>query len=364
MSKNHYCIIMAGGIGSRFWPLSRTDMPKQFLDILGTGNTLLQLTFDRFSRLFPKENVLIVTNEDYRSIVHEQLPQISDKQVLCEPMRKNTAPCIAYANQKILREDSEAIVVVSPADHLIVKLDTFLNEVKKALEFAQENDALLTLGVKPSRPETGYGYIQAETKCVQKNLPNLRKVKTFTEKPDYELARVFVESGEFFWNSGIFIWSLKSIMKAFEKYLPEINSLFNSINHDYYNTSKEQDFINDAFATCPNISIDYGIMEKADNVYVFYSDFGWSDLGTWGSLYEHSEKDKNGNAVSGKDVFVYDVKNSVIKLPDNKVAVLQGIEDCIVVESNNTLLVCKKKDEQMIKQFLHDVKIHKGDEYI
>lgn len=362
MNKDHYCIIMAGGIGSRFWPLSKTEKPKQFLDILGTGRTLLQLTFDRFSNLFLKENILVVTSADYKEIVLEQLPELQEDQVLSEPMRKNTAPCIAYANQRILKSNPDAVIVTSPADHLILKQDLFLEEIRKALEFAGRRDALLTLGIKPNRPETGYGYIQAGTKTVSKKYENLRKVKTFTEKPDYDLARVFIESGEFFWNSGIFIWSLNSIMKAFEKYLPDVNSLF--ISEDNYGTPGESDFINDVYATCPNISIDYGIMEKADNVYVLYSDFGWSDLGTWGSLYEHSEKDKWGNVLRGSDVYIYDVNNSIINFPNDKLVVLQGLENFIVVESGNILLVCKKDEEQNIKQFVHDVKIRKGDEYI
>ncbi len=362
MKKDHYCIIMAGGIGSRFWPLSKTEKPKQFLDILGTGRTLLQLTFDRFANLFLKENILVVTNADYKGIVLEQLPEIQEDQVLSEPMRKNTAPCIAYANQRILRSNPDAVIVTSPADHLILKQELFLEEIGKALEFASRKDALLTLGIKPNRPETGYGYIQAETKPVSKKDENLRKVKTFTEKPDYDLACVFIESGEFFWNSGIFIWSLGSIMKAFEKYLPEVNSLF--VSEDSYGTPGETAFINDVYATCPNISIDYGIMEKADNVYVLFSDFGWSDLGTWGSLYEHSEKDKCGNVLRGSDVYTYDVNNSIINFPDDKLVVLQGLKDFIVVESGNILLVCKKDQEQHIKQFVHDVKIRKGSEYV
>ncbi len=362
MNKNQYCIIMAGGIGSRFWPLSKINKPKQFLDILGTGRTLLQMTYDRFSNIFLKENIYIVTNAGYREIVLEQLPKLKEKQVLSEPLRKNTAPCIAYANQKILRENPDAVIVTSPADHLIIKTDVFFKEINNALEFASHNDALLTLGIKPGSPETGYGYIQAETKPVSNKYENLRKVKTFTEKPDYKLACVFVESGEFFWNSGIFIWSLKSIVKAFEKHLPDVNSLF--ISDNVYGTPHEPSFISEVYSSCPNISIDYGIMEKAENVYVFFSDFGWSDLGTWGSLYEHSERSTDGNVLKGNEVFTYDVSNSIINFPDNKLVVLQGLEDFIVVESGGILLICKKDEEQRIKQFVHDVKLKKGEDYI
>lgn len=363
MNKNHYCVIMAGGIGSRFWPLSKISKPKQFLDILGTGRTLLQATYDRFSKIIMPENILIVTNSVYNDFVLEQLPDIDSSQVLLEPMRKNTAPCIAYANYKIKMRNPDAIVVVSPADHLILKEDVFLGEIGKALEVAESDSVMLTLGIKPNRPETGYGYIQATGSNFPDKPDNLRKVKTFTEKPDIELARVFFESGEFYWNSGIFIWSLKSIMGAFEQFLPDVDSLFSS-DLSRYGTPEEEEFITMVYSTCKNISVDYGIMEKAEDVYVFFSDFGWSDLGSWGSLYEHSSRDVNGNMLRGNNVFAYDVKDSVINLPDDKIVVLQGLDGYIVVESGNILLVCRKEEEQRIKQFVHDVKLEKGEEYL
>lgn len=354
---------MAGGIGSRFWPLSKISKPKQFLDILGTGRTLLQSTYDRFREIFLPENIIIVTNISYRDFVFEQLPDIKPGQVLLEPMRKNTAPCIAYANYRISRMNPDAVVVVSPADHLILKQDVFLAEIRKALEAASSEKILLTLGIKPNRPETGYGYIQATMKDIPGRPGNFKKVKTFTEKPDIELARVFYESGEFYWNSGIFIWSLKAVMEAFAKHLPEMDALF-AADMSVYGKPEEEKYVTDIYSVCTNISVDYGIMEKAEDVYVFYSDFGWSDLGTWGSLYEHSGHDVNGNMLKGKNVFAYDVRNSIINFPDDKIVVLHGLDDFIVVESGNILLVCRKEDEQRIKHFVNDVKIEKGEEYL
>ncbi|HYX06618.1 MAG TPA: mannose-1-phosphate guanylyltransferase [Bacteroidales bacterium] len=359
-NTNNYCVIMAGGVGSRFWPLSRTNRPKQFLDVLGTGKTLLQQTFDRFNKIIPSENIIVVTNADYKDIILEQLPAIKAEHVLLEPSRKNTAPCIAYANHKILASNPEANIVVAPSDHLIIKEEEFLRIVTKGLEFVSENEALLTLGIKPSRPETGYGYIQVNPEDMK---DNLTKVKTFTEKPDYELAKVFYESGEFYWNSGIFFWSLNTIMNAFDQDLPEVNSLFRE-GKGLYNTEKETEFINNAYPRCKSISVDYGIMEKADNVYVICSDFGWSDLGTWGSLYEHSHKDNKGNTVSGENVFAYNLENCLVKVPKDKLVVVQGLKDYIVVESDDILLICRKEDEQRIKQFVNDVKIKNGDSFI
>ncbi len=363
MDKNNFCVIMAGGIGSRFWPYSRTQKPKQFLDILGIGKTLLQQTFDRFADICSEENILIVTNADYEKFVREQLPGIKPSGILLEPLRKNTAPCIAYANYKINKINPEANIVVAPSDHLIQNEKKFKEKILDGFEFVRNNDALLTLGIKPDRPETGYGYIQVLNGKKFGTKSNLNKVKTFTEKPDYDLAKVFFESGEFFWNSGIFIWSLSSIMNAFDKHLPEIDSLFRE-GIRFYDTDKENEFILKTYSKCKNISIDYGIMEKADDVYVLCSDFGWSDLGTWGSLFENLKKDKNNNAITGQNVFDYDVKGSVIKVSDDKLVVLQGLEDYIVVETDNILLICKKKDEQKIKQFVNDVKLRKGEGYI
>jgi len=360
-NKDIYCVIMAGGIGSRFWPLSRTSKPKQFIDILGTGKTLLQQTFIRMNKICPAENVLIVTSQIYKDIVLEQLPEISANQVLLEPMRRNTAPCISFANYKIKQKNPNAIVVVAPSDHLILNEDKFIENINEAITFTSKNDALLTLGIKPSRPETGYGYIQVGA-AVDKHNPNLKKVKTFTEKPNLELAKVFMESGEFFWNSGIFIWSLKSISSAFEKYLPEVDSLFKDASA-HFNSENEKASVDQAYSECRNVSIDYGIMEKADNVYVICSEFGWSDLGTWGSLYTHLNKDTNQNAVIGKNVMLYNSSNTIVNVPDNKLVIIQGLDDYIVVESNDILLVCRKRDEQEIKNFVNDVLMDKGEKY-
>ncbi|MCK5170423.1 MAG: mannose-1-phosphate guanylyltransferase [Bacteroidales bacterium] len=361
--ENNYCVIMAGGVGSRFWPLSRMNKPKQFLDILGTGRTLLQMTFDRFQSICPVENIYIVTSTIYKEIILEQLPELTEEQILLEPARRNTAPCIAYANYKIFKKNPNANIVTAPSDHLILKEDEFKKVIKEGLEFASKKDALLTLGIKPSRPETGYGYIQVNgNKNITKN-KNIYKVKTFTEKPDKKLAKVFHESGEFFWNSGIFIWSLKSIMKAFETNLPEIDALF-SEGVSIYNTKKESEFISHTYYECKNISIDYGIMEKADNVYVYCSDFGWADLGTWGSLHENISKDDNKNAILGGNVFSYELENCIVNMPKDKLVVLQGLKDLIIVESDNILLVCKKEDEQEIKQYVNDVKLKLGEKYL
>jgi len=364
MNKNHFCIIMAGGIGSRFWPLSRTRKPKQFLDILGTGRTLLQQTFDRLRNVFPAENILIVTNDDYEDIVRKQLPEISANQVLLEPMRRNTAPCIAYANHKVHLTDPEARILVAPSDHVILKEQDFIDVVRKGLDFVTENECLLTLGIQPNRPETGYGYIQINGDKTRIELnQSFRRVKTFTEKPDLAMAELFMNSGDFFWNSGMFFWSLPTIMKAFDSFLPEINQLF-SEGKSFYNTDKEPEFIGKVYSNCRNISIDYGIMEKAENVFVLCSDFGWSDLGSWGSLYDILSKNNESNTITGSNVFVYNSQNCLINLPDNKLAVIQGLSDFIVVESDNILLICRKQDEQKIKNYVNDVKIEKGEEYI
>ena len=352
--SNNYCVIMAGGIGSRFWPLSTAEKPKQFLDILGLGRTLLQLTFDRFSQIIPVQNFLVVTSENYKKLVLEQLPELKNSQVLLEPLRRNTAPCIAYATYKILSICPDANVIVAPADHLILKQDYFLEEVSDGLRYVSGKDVLLTLGLQPNRPETGYGYIQVAEKMVFDRKDNLYRVKTFTEKPDRKMAEVFLETGEFYWNSGIFIWSAQAILNAFARYLPEVNSLFD-YGKKHINTSDEVQYINKVYSECPNISIDYGVMEKASNVHVLCADFGWSDLGTWGSLYENHIKDGATNAVSGNRIFLYDTERCIINFKDNKTAVIQGLTDYIVVESDNTLLICKKDDEQQIRQFVADV---------
>ncbi|MEI7897067.1 MAG: mannose-1-phosphate guanylyltransferase [bacterium] len=364
-SKHNYCVIMAGGIGARFWPMSRTTHPKQFIDILGTGETLIQQTYKRFKRICPKENIYIVTNEIYKTLVQTQIPEIAPQQILMEPSRRNTAPCVAYANYCIFERDPEARVVVAPSDHVILKEDIFLKNIESALEAATENDWLLTLGIRPSRPDTGYGYIQYVDgkKHVYAKDKQIRKVKTFTEKPNLELATTFLKCGDFLWNSGIFIWSLKSIMKAFEQHLPEVDALFKQ-GLGKYGTKHEKAFISNTYTVCKSISLDYGVMENAGNVYVLAADFGWSDLGTWGSLYENRTHDKKGNTVVGKNVMMYDSTNCIVNMPKDKVVVLEGLNDYIVVESENVLLVCKKSDEQQIRQFVNDVMLEKGEKYV
>ncbi len=362
-SDHYFCVIMAGGIGTRFWPMSRTSHPKQFIDILGTGETLIQQTYGRFRKIIRKENILIVTSEIYKDLIKRQLPEITDEQILCEPSRRNTAPCIEYANYRILFLDPDARIVVAPSDHIIMKEEIFLRNITTALEAASENDWLLTLGIRPSRPDTGYGYIQYIDELVYPREQHLKKVKTFTEKPNLELALTFLQSGDFLWNSGIFIWSLKSIMKAFADFLPEMDVLFKK-GIGKFGTPEENAFLDDAYTVCKSISIDYGIMEKANNVYVLASDFGWSDLGTWGSLYENRPKDENGNTVVGKNVFLYDTAKCIINMPTDKVVVLEGLTDYIVVESDNVLLVCRKTDEQLIRQYVNDVRLEKGEKYV
>lgn len=352
---------MAGGIGSRFWPMSRTSQPKQFLDILGTGETLIQQTFRRLKRICPEQNIYIVTNDIYRDLVNAQLPGLTPEQVICEPSRKNTAPCIAYANQKIALKNPNANIVVAPADHLILKEDEFVRVMNLALSYTEKNDCLVTLGITPSRPDTGYGYIQYDNNFSTPE-DEIKKVKTFTEKPDLELAKQFIESGEFCWNSGMFIWSLKSIDKAFDKLLPEVNTLFKE-GADKYNTAEEESFINKTYSLSKNISIDYGIMEKSTNVFVISADIGWSDLGTWGSIYTHLPQDENKNAIVGESVLMYDSSNNIVNVPKDKLVVLQGLDDFIVVESDKILLVCKKQDEQKIKEFVNDIKLIKDDSF-
>jgi mannose-1-phosphate guanylyltransferase len=352
---------MAGGVGSRFWPMSRSGFPKQFHDVLGIGKTLIQLTYERFLNICPAENIFVVTNTQYFELVKEQLPQLSDGQVILEPSRRNTAPCIAYANHKIGAINPDAKIIVAPSDHLILKEDEFVRITNLALKQCESGN-LVTLGIKPTRPDTGYGYIQfVDDKTASDSL--VKKVKTFTEKPDLELAEKFLESGDFYWNSGIFIWSLTSINAAFESHLKELNDLFSELK-DSYNTSDETAKIAKVYAICESISIDYGIMEKADNVNVVLSDFGWSDLGTWGSLYTHLQKDKNENGVIGKNVLLYESSGNVIKAPNDKLVVIQGLDEHIVIDTGDVLLICNLKDEQKIKQMVNDIKISKGDHYV
>ena len=354
---------MAGGTGSRFWPLSRLAKPKQFLDILGTGRTFLQQTYDRFIKIIPNENFFVVTNIKYKNLVREQLPQLTEEQVLLEPLRRNTAPCIAYATYKIRKKDPDARFVVAPSDHVILKEEEFLKQINNALEFVKENNALVTLGIKPCRPETAYGYIQVHKPFEFRQLENLFKVKIFAEKPDLQMAKIFIESGEFFWNSGIFIWSMKSITEAFDKHLQNVSSLFESGMKLYY-TADEVHFINKIYSECQSISVDYGIMEKAQNVFVLTADFGWSDLGNWNTLYENRDKDENGNVISGDNIMIYDSQNCIVNISGEKVAVLQGLDGYIVAESNDTLMICRREDEQQIKKFVTDVRMYKGDSLV
>ncbi|MDR2915450.1 MAG: mannose-1-phosphate guanylyltransferase [Tannerella sp.] len=358
-NKNNYCVIMGGGIGSRFWPFSREAKPKQFLDFFGTGRSLLQMTFDRFKKILPQENIYIVTNEAYDELVRENLPDISSSQILFEPIRRNTAPCIAYATYRIKSMNPNANIVVAPSDHLILDEDEFISVIRKSLHFVENNRILLTLGIKPSRPETGYGYIQVSEEKVN----DVPKVKVFTEKPDFELAKVFYESGEFLWNSGLFVWNVETIMQALHDYLPDMTAIFDQ-GTAIFDTPAEKDFINDKFPACANISIDYGIMEKVSNACVMAADFGWSDLGTWGSLHEISEKDGNANAgLIGNTMFV-DSSDNVVAIPKGKLAVIQGMDGYIVADSDNVLLICKKEEEQRIKTFVADAKIKFGSEFV
>lgn len=361
--KDHYAIIMAGGIGSRFWPMSTSSHPKQFLDILGTGRTLLQQTYDRLEKLCPPENIFVVTSTSYQNLVESQLPEIKKENVLCEPARKNTAPCVAYASYKIKKLNPNAIAIVAPSDHLITKEDTFIKAIKSCFEKAAHEDCLVTLGIKPTRPDTGYGYIQYIDTPVHEKDKRIFKVKTFTEKPNVDMAKFFLESGDFLWNSGIFIWSVKSITNALETHDSELANIFKE-GMEAYNTPQEKNFIAGAYNTCKNNSIDLSVMEKAKNVYVRESIIGWSDLGTWGSLYEHIKHDSNKNAVIGKNVLQYNCNNCIVQVPKDKLVVLQGLEDYIVVESEGVLMICKKADEQQIRNFVHDVRVQKGEKFV
>ncbi|MBO9620642.1 MAG: mannose-1-phosphate guanylyltransferase [Niabella sp.] len=358
--SNRYVAIMAGGIGSRFWPKSRTNYPKQFLDILDTGKTLIQSTFHRYNKIVPAENIFVVTSAEYASIVAEQLPELPQENIVAEPFRKNTAPCIAYIAFKIFKKDPDAIMMAAPSDNLILEDDAFGETAENALQFVESVNALVTLGIKPRNPNTGYGYIQHET---MEAAPGIYKVKTFTEKPNLELAKVFVKSGDFLWNSGIFTWKIKNILAAFEKFLPEVHEVF-AAEVDKFNTPEEKKVIEEIYSQCASISIDFGIMEKAPNVYVIPASFTWSDLGTWNSVYDNMNKDYFDNAVVGKEVMIYDTHNCVVHVPDNKLVLLQGLEDFIVVDTKDVLLVCKKDKEQEIKDYVADVKRNKDEKYL
>jgi mannose-1-phosphate guanylyltransferase len=359
--ENNYCVIMAGGIGSRFWPMSRNNYPKQFIDILGTGKSLLRQTYERFARICPSENIFIVTNESYVGFVFNQIPELKKENVLSEPQRRNTAPCVAYAAFKIGQKNPNANMVIAPSDHLIQDEAGFKEAILKAFDFTSKNDSLLTLGIHPNRPDTGYGYIQFQENDSQERF-NISKVKTFTEKPNLEMAKFFLKSGDFLWNAGIFVWNYKSITEAFRKYLPDMYALFDE-GKDVYNTMEEADYIRRTYAQCTNISIDYGVMEKARNVYVLSAEFGWSDLGTWRSLYEHIKHDSNDNAIVG-NVMTENSSGCIINVPKERLVVIQGLKDFIVVESDNVLLICHKDDEQQVRNLVNDVKLKKGERYI
>lgn len=351
---------MAGGIGSRFWPVSRLNLPKQFLDILNVGKTLIQATYERFAQFIPPENIYVVTAIQYKDIVARQLPLLNPENIVCEPSRKNTAPCIAYISYKLQQLNPESNLICAPADHLILDNTSFIKVSLEALGFTQKNKALVTLGIKPFQPNTGYGYIQYEEHAIS---DNIYKVKTFTEKPDLELAKTFITSGDFLWNAGIFVWKTKSIIAAFEKYLPETHELFAGAKQ-VMNTEKEAEAMELIYPLCVNISIDYGILEKAENVYVIPSTFGWSDLGTWGSAYENLEKDYMENAVAADNVILFDSTKNVVHSNGEKLILLQGLDDFIVVDTKDALLVCKKDKEQHIKEYLAEIRRNKGDKYL
>ena len=357
MQAKPYIVIMAGGIGSRFWPYSRNNRPKQFLDILGTGRSLLQMTYDRFLSMTDSDRFLVVTNKHYFDLVREQLPNIPESNILKEPQRRDTANCIAYASYKISEKDPHAKVIVTPADHLILNESKFIQNIETSLTSSEQNDRLITIGIQPNRPETGYGYIQYfidDTKAA-------KKVKTFTEKPNLKLAKTFLESGDFVWNSGMFVWKVESIIKAFEKYMPEVAEVFEE-GAGYYNTDQEHEFIIKAYSQVKNISIDFGIMEKSEEVYVILGDFGWSDLGSWMGLYEIQDKDVEENVVEA-NALLYDTKNCYVKVSSNKLVVIQGLENYLVTESENVLLICKLDAEKKFREFVIDAKA-KGENFV
>lgn len=344
---------MAGGVGSRFWPISRAERPKQFLDILGTGKSLLRQTFERYAALCPERNIYVVTGAEHAALAAAELPELEERQILAEPARRNTAPCIAFAGEIIRRRDPEASIIVAPADHLILNEDLFRADINAALAFARDYDALVTIGLKPSRPDTGYGYIQYEGQPVSGQ--KIYKVKTFTEKPHLDLAKVFVASGDFLWNSGIFVWTLCSITRAFEAHLPDMAALFAEAG-PAVGTADERAAFEKVYAACKSESVDYGIMEKAQNVFVVASEFGWSDLGTWGAMYEHSAKDADGNAGLGASTLAYDTSGCVVSAPRGKLVVLRGVRDLIVADAGESLLICRRDDEQQLRDIVPDIR--------
>jgi len=349
---------MAGGVGSRFWPGSREARPKQFLDMLGTGKSLLRLTFERFLPICPAAHIFVVTNAAYKDLVMEQIPELDDNQVICEPSRNNTAPCVAYTAFKLSALDPDANLVITPADHIVLKEQVFLDKIQEALDFAERQDALVTLGIEPSRPDTGYGYIHFGEAAGA----NVRKVLRFTEKPSLDIALQFLESGEYLWNAGIFVWSVRSVLSAFEKHSPEIYQIFQE-GQSVYNTEEEADFISRFYPGTPNISVDFAIMEKASNVYTIPAEFGWSDLGTWASLYEECPKDPQNNVVQG-NVLALDSSNSLIRAPEGKLVVVKDIDDYIIVDTADVLLIYPKSKEQEIKQVTTLVKSRTGEQFL
>ena len=360
MKKHQYVAIMAGGIGSRFWPLSRTAHPKQFLDILGTGKTMIQQTYDRFAKFIAPENIYVVTLKEYITEVQKQLPHLPHENIVAEPSRKNTAPCVAYISFKLLNKDPKASLIVAPSDHLILDDAKFAELCKKGLDFVNHMNAFITIGVQPTSPNTGYGYIQHDA---IEAAPNFFKVKTFTEKPNLELAKTFVASGDFLWNAGIFIWKVDRIIDGLEQYEPELYELF-AAEKDKFNTPDEEEAVNEIYPQCTNISIDVAVMEKASNVFVMPASFGWSDLGTWNSAWDNMQKDYLENAVTGKNVMIMQANRCVVHAPDNKLVLLQGLEDFIIVDTKDVLLICKKENEQDIKDYVAEVKRNKGDKHL
>lgn len=351
---------MCGGIGSRFWPYSRTNLPKQFIDFMGTGRSLLQMSYDRVLPFIDPRNIIVVTNASYRDLIREQLPDLTDSQILCEPERRNTAPCIAWAAYHIAALDPEASMIVTPSDHLITREQLFNESVVRGFEFVEQHDALLTLGIHPTRPETGYGYIQIGSEIA----PDILKVKTFTEKPNLELARVFLDSGEFFWNSGIFLWRASSIIEALHTYVPDLARTFDNGLSDF-GTDGENAFIAATFPGCSSISIDYAVMEKASNVYVECVSFGWNDLGTWSALYDNSPKNRDNNVAQNCKLIAYNSTGNILKVQgDDKLVVMSGLRDYIIADTGDVLLICPKSEEQRIKQMVNDAKIAFGDKYL
>ena len=351
MNKNYYAILMAGGVGSRFWPVSTTEFPKQFHDMLGSGHTLIQKTFSRLSQLIPVENILILTNEKYNHIVLEQLPMVKPEQVLLEPAMRNTAPCILYASLKIKKQNPNAVMVVAPSDHWIEDEAVFVRNLQQCFDFCSEENALMTLGIQPTFPNTGFGYIEYD----KTDSNAIKKVNQFREKPNCETAKSFIESGNFLWNGGIFIWSVKAIAEAFEKFQPQMNALFMA-GWDDFNTLKEKSFISENYALAENVSIDYAVMEKAKNVFVLPATFDWNDLGTWGSLHEKLNKDDNNNAVVNATVLLNNSSSNIISTSKDKLVIIDGLEDFIVVDKDNVLLIYPKSKEQEIKGIVSQLK--------